>query len=94
MSPCEAVLAFMNASEQAVKSHKGEQRTDILEKVKQEYGPRMKGAPEKARKNAQAWVDELSKSWDKPGDNTVFNLITKRNAALGACEKKPGDVGR
>ena len=79
-SPCEAVLAFMKASEQLVRSYKSEQRTDMLEKVKQEYGPRMKGAPEKAIKNAEAWADELINSWDKPGDNTVFNLLSKRNA--------------
>ena len=93
MSPCEAVLAFMKASEQVVKSYKGEQRTDMLEKVKQEYGPRMKGAPKKAIGNAEAWANELGSSWDKPGEHTVFGLLTKRNAVLNACGKKPGDAG-
>jgi len=92
-SPCEAVLAFMKAIEQVVRSYKSEQRNDMLEKVKQEYGPRMKGAPEKAIKNAEAWSDEMINSWDKPGDNTVFNLLSKRNAVLDACAKKPGDAG-
>jgi DNA repair exonuclease SbcCD ATPase subunit len=94
ISPCEAVFAFMQASEQMVKSYKGGQRTDMLEKVKHEYAPRMKGAPEKAIRNAEEWVDELRRSWDKPGDNTVFNLLIRDRAAREACERKSSGVGR
>jgi uncharacterized phage infection (PIP) family protein YhgE len=93
MSPCDAVLAFMKASEQVVRMYKGGQRAEMLKKVKQEYGPRMKGAPQAAMKNAEAWVDELSSSWDKPKENTIFNLLSKRNSVLSACKKKPGDAG-
>lgn len=93
-SPCDAVLAFMEASEQVVRVYKGAQRTDMLAKVKEDYGPRMKGAPEKAIRNAEAWVNEICIGWDKPGDDTVFNLITRHNAVLNACKKKPGDLDR
>jgi septal ring factor EnvC (AmiA/AmiB activator) len=94
MSPCEALRAFMEASEQMARSYKGRQRTDMLEKVKHEYAPRMKGAPEKAIRNAQAWVDELSSSWDKTRNDTVFNLLIKSNAVADACKKNPSDAGR
>jgi len=94
MSPCEALQAFMDASEQMVRSYKGGQRTDMLEKVKHEYAPRIKGAPEKAIRNAQAWVDELSSSWDQMRNDTVFNLLIRSNAVADACKKNPSDTGR
>lgn len=94
MSPCEALQAFMEASEQMVRSYKGGQRIDMLEKVKHEYAPRIKGAPEKAIRNAQAWVDELSSSWDKTRNDTVFNLLIRSNAVADACKKSPSDAGR
>ncbi len=93
LDPCEAVLAFMKKSEAIVREHKGEQRTKLLEAVKQEYAPRMKGAPEKAVKSAEAWVNEVNRSWDKLHDNSVFSLINKRNEVIKACGKKPGEAG-
>lgn len=93
MTPCDACIAFMKATEQTVRRYGGAQRAEMLKKVKQEYQPRMKGAPEKAVKNADAWVDELSSTWDNPGDDMVFSLITKRNAVLDACEKNPTKSG-
>jgi hypothetical protein len=53
----------------------------------------MKGAPTQAVKSAHAWVNELSTSWDKPGEKTVYNLLTNRNAALDACGKTPDEAG-
>jgi hypothetical protein len=92
-TPCDAVFAFMRASEQVVKMHQGGQRSEMLKSVKSEYDPKMKGAPQKAIQNAEAWVEELARSWDKPGDDTVFNLIRKKNATLKACGKKASDAG-
>ena len=95
LTPCKAVLAFMKASEKVIREYRGGERTSILEKVKQEYGPRMKGAPQKAIQNAKKWVDELSSAWDKPGGgkDAMFNLLRKRNAVLDACKIKPADAG-
>ncbi len=92
-SPCDAVLAFMNASEGIVRRQKGTERTKSLEQVKQEYAPRMKGAPAKAIKAAEGWVKEGSKWWDKSSSDSTFRLLQLRNAVLEACGKSPTGAG-
>jgi len=93
LSPCDAVLEYMRKSEQVVRRHHGEERTKLLAQIRQEYTPKMQGAPEKALIASTAWVDELAKSWDKPGDKTVLNLLLNRNEVLRACNKTPADAG-
>jgi hypothetical protein len=83
----------MKNSGEIVRQHKGGERAKLLEGVKQVYASQMEGAPEKAKKAAEAWVSELSSSWDRPKDDTVYSLISKRNAAMAACGKKPQDAG-
>jgi hypothetical protein len=86
-SPCEAVFAFMNASEGIIRQQKGEERTKSLEKMSLQYAPKMKGAPEKAIKAAGDWVKEFSKSWDKTDADSVFRLVQLRNIVSKACGK-------
>lgn len=93
LNPCDSVLEFMRKTEEIVRRVKGEQRTKQLKDLKQEYAARLNAAPEKARKASLQWVAELERSWDKPDDNTVFNLLSKRNAVLEACEKDPSSLG-
>ncbi len=93
LSPCDAVLAFMKASEAVVRQQKGTERTKSLEQVKQQYGPKMKGAPEKAIKAAENWVKEGSKFWDQSGGDGVFSLLQLRNTVLEACGKSPDAAG-
>jgi uncharacterized protein YoxC len=93
LSPCDAVVAFMKASEGIVKQHKGTERMELLEQVKQQYEPRMKGAPEKARKAAEDWVKEGVKLWDQSHGDGVFRLLQLRNTVLEACGKSPDGAG-
>jgi hypothetical protein len=93
LTPCDAIVEFMKNSGEIVRQHKGGERAKLLEGVKQVYASQMEGAPEKAKKAAEAWVSELSSSWDSPKDDTVYSLISKRNAAMAACGKKPQDAG-
>ena len=93
LTPCDAIVEFMKNSQEVVRQHKGEERAKLLEGIKQQYASRIEGAPEKAIKAAEAWVSELSSSWDSPKDDTVYSLISKRNAAMAACGKKPQDAG-
>lgn len=92
-SPCDAVIAFMKASEAVVRQQKGTERTRSLEQVKEQYAPRMKGAPEKAIKAAEDWVIEGTKFWDQSSDDAVFRLLQLRNKVLEACGKSPGGTG-
>jgi hypothetical protein len=87
LGPCEAVFAFMNASEGIVRQQKGEERTKSLEQLRLQYAPKMKGAPEKAIKAATDWVKEFSKSWDKTHGDSVFRLVSLRNIVSEACGK-------
>jgi len=93
LSPCDAVLAFMKASEAVVRQHKGKERTIALEQVKQQFAPKMKGAPEKAVKAAENWVKEGSKFWDQSGGDGLFSLLQLRNTVLEACGKSPDAAG-
>jgi uncharacterized phage infection (PIP) family protein YhgE len=86
-NPCDAVVAFMKASEAIVRQQKGTERTKSLEQVKQQYAPRMKGAPAKAIKAAEDWVKEGSKLWDQSSSDTVFRLLQLKNSVLEACGK-------
>jgi uncharacterized phage infection (PIP) family protein YhgE len=92
-SPCDAVIAFMKASEAIVRQQKGTERTKSLEQVKQKFAPQMKGAPEKAIKAAENWVKEGSKFWDQTGGEGVFSLLQLRNTVLEACGKSPDAAG-
>jgi outer membrane murein-binding lipoprotein Lpp len=92
-SPCDAVIAFMKASEAVVRQQKGTERTKSLEQVKQQFAPKMKGAPEKAIKAAENWVKEGSKFWDQTGGEGVFSLLKLRNTVLEACGKSPDAAG-
>jgi outer membrane murein-binding lipoprotein Lpp len=93
LSPCDAVLAFMKASEAVVRQHKGTERSKAFEQVKQQFAPKMKGAPEKAVKAAENWVKEGSKFWDQSGGDGVFTLLKLRNTVLEACGKSPDASG-
>jgi len=93
LTPCDAIVEFMKKSLETVRLHKGEERARLLEQTKQEYASRIKGAPDKAIKAAEAWVNELNSSLDSPRDDTVLILITKRNAVMAACGKTPQEAG-
>ncbi len=93
LSPCDAVIAFMKASEAIVRQQKGAERTKSLEQVKQQFTPGMKGAPEKAIKAAEDWVKEGAKFWDKTSEGSTFRLLRLRNTVLEACGKSPKGAG-
>ncbi len=92
-SPCDAVLAFMKASEEVIRQQRGAERTKSLEQVRQQYAPKMKGAPEKAIKAAENWVKEGAKFWDQTSDDSTFRLLQLRNTVLEACGKSPDAAG-
>ena len=93
LSPCDAVIAFMKASEGVIRQQKGKERAKSLEQIKQQYAPRMKGAPEKAVNAAENWVKEGSKFWDQTSDDSTFRLLQLRNSVLEACGKSPDAAG-
>lgn len=93
LSPCDAVVAFMNASEGIVRQQKGTERTRLLEQVEKQYTPRMRGAPEKAIKAAKDWVKEGAKFWDQSHGERVLRLLRLRSTVLEACGKSPNGAG-
>jgi len=93
-SPCDAVVAFMKASEGVVRQQKGEERTKSLEQIREQYAPKMNGAPEKAIKAAEEWVKEGSRFWDdSSADDAVLRLLQLRNSVLNSCGKTPREGG-
>ena len=93
LSPCDAVIAFMNASEGIITRQRREERNTLLEEVKQQYAEKMKSAPEKATKTAENWVKEYVKQWDESTDDGVFRLLQLRDVVLKACGKSPDEMG-
>ncbi len=93
LEPCDAVIDYMKTSAKIIKEQRGETRQKLLQDLKSEYESRMQGAPERAKKAAEEWVTELSKTWDKPHDQSSYNLLRDRNIVLDLCGKKPSDLG-
>jgi len=93
LSPCDALVEYMKRSEAVVRQYRGEESKKLLATTREEYAPIMERAPAKAVKAAQAWVDDMSSSWDKSGGDMVYRLLVKRNTVLDACGKKPQDAG-
>ena len=88
LTPCDAVVELMNKCLEIFRQNKREERAKLLAQTKQEYASRIKGAPEKAIKAAEAYINELGKSWDRLKDEgTVLVLVRKRNAVMDACGK-------
>ena len=83
----------MQTSEKVIRSYKGDERNKLLDKVKTDYAEKLKGAPRKAIDSAQAWVREMSQSWDKPHDDTVLLLLKHEKSVLKACGKIDSDGG-
>jgi uncharacterized phage infection (PIP) family protein YhgE len=93
LTPCDFLLEFMRTSEQVIRANKGDERNKLLEKLKSDYVEKWNGAPKKAIDSAQAWVKEVSKSWDKHHDDTVFLLLKHKNSVLKACGKDDSEAG-
>jgi len=93
LSPCDATIAFMKASEPIIKQQKGNERTKALEELKKQFAPRMQKAPAKAVKAAEDWVKQAATFWDKSPDDAVYRLLQLRNAVLDACGKSPDTAG-
>jgi X-X-X-Leu-X-X-Gly heptad repeat protein len=95
LSPCDAVIAYMKKTEDILRQHpRGTERAKSLEQLKRQFAPRMKGAPEKAIKGAEDWVNGLIKLWDQESsDNSMLGIIEQRNVVLEACGKSPSEAG-
>ncbi len=92
LSPCDAVVAFMRVGSNIVKNQKRAERMKLLEEIKQQYAPKMYGAPEKAIKAAEDYVQERIILWDKSRDDTVFRLLQLRKTVGEACGKSQDEL--
>jgi hypothetical protein len=91
--PCDALVEYMHKVESILRYAPKQERSQRLEQLKQEYRGRMEAIPKAARTDVEAYVSEFVREWDSPGDDTVYNLIKKRDDALKACGKEPTQAG-
>jgi uncharacterized phage infection (PIP) family protein YhgE len=92
-SPCDAVLQYMKKSQAIVRQYKGEERAKLLQQVKEEFSSLMRGAPEKAIKAADLWVNEVVRVWDNPREDSAFILLSNKKRVLESCHKTPEEAG-
>jgi chromosome segregation ATPase len=92
-SPCDALVEYMRRSGAIVRGASGEERAKQLAALKSEYMDKMRGAPAKAISEAEAWVAETIRYIEKPDDDSVFRILTRRNGAFKACGKSPEEAG-
>jgi hypothetical protein len=52
-----------------------------------EYEGRILGAPKRS------WIAVMTRSWNKPLDDSVLLLIERKNDALKACDKNATQAG-
>lgn len=91
--PCDAVIQYMKTGAKIIKEQKGEKRRELLQDLRKEYRNRIQGAPESAKKAAEEWIAEASKTWDKADSQSTYKLLRARNIVLDACGKKSVDLG-
>lgn len=92
-SPCDALLRYMRRSQAIVRQYKGEERTKMLQQVKQELEPHMNGAPEKALAAAEKWVNEMVRVWDNPRSDSAYILLSNKAVVLDTCHITPEEAG-
>ncbi len=92
-SPCDAVIQYMRAGAGLIRNIQEPDKDKALADLKKQYEEKMRGAPAKAIKLAEVYVNKLKKGWEKAGDNTVFEIIEARDAALKACGRNPEQAG-
>ena len=93
MSPCDALIQYMKKCQAIIRQFKAEERTQKLTQVKQEFAPRMQGAPEKALKAAENWVEEVIRVWDDPREDSAFIILSNKDVVLKSCNKTPEEAG-
>ncbi|MFC1835179.1 hypothetical protein ACFL2Q_10640 [Thermodesulfobacteriota bacterium] len=92
-SPCDAVVQYMKKGRAIVQQARGEERDKLLAALKEEFGPKMEGAPAQARRQADAFLEVTRQAWEDRQSDSVFRILTTRNAALKACKKTPEEAG-
>lgn len=93
VSGCDAVIQYMKAGAGVIRTYHGPEKDKRLADLKSTYQEKMRGAPKKAVKLAEAYLNVLKKGWEKADNDTVFKVIEARDAALKACGKTPVDAG-
>jgi len=93
LGPCDFLIEYMKKVESIFRRATGDERAKLIENLRKEYESRISGAPKKARIAAEAWTSEMTRSWDKPRDDSVSLLIEKRNAVLKSCDKDATQAG-
>jgi uncharacterized protein (DUF3084 family) len=93
MTPCDAVLHYMRQSQTIIRSYAGEERSQLLEQLKQQLSPRMADAPASAVQAAEKWVSEMIRVWENPREDSAFILLSQKNTVLEACQKTPEEAG-
>lgn len=76
-----------------IERYKGKERESKMAELRAAYGDKIKEAPKAANETAEKWVQEVSRSWDKPDDDSMFRSLQLRNAVLNACRKSATEAG-
>ncbi len=93
-TPCDALVEYMRKSAAITRGASGEELAKRLDALKSEYKDKLQGVPPKAVAAAEAWLSEVVRFLtEKPSDDAVFRILTKRNTALKACGKTPEEGG-
>jgi hypothetical protein len=89
ITPCEAMIRFLQSSEAALRQYKGYERIQKLRVIRAQFFHLMENAPPEAREAADSWLTDLVRLQADPSDPSVVPFMSKRHRLLKACVKEP-----
>lgn len=89
ITPCEAMIHFLQSSETVLRQYKGYERIQKLRVIRAQFSHLMENAPPEAREAADSWLTDLLRLQADPSDPSVIPFMSKRHRLLKACVKEP-----
>ncbi len=88
ITPCEAMIRFLQSSEAALRQYKGYERIQKLRVIRAQFFHLMENAPPEAREAADSWLTDLVRLQADPSNQSVIPFISKRYRLFKACASK------
>lgn len=89
ITPCEAMIHFLQSSEAVLRQYKGYERIQKLRVIRAQFFHLMENAPPEAREAADSWLTDLVRLQADPSNPSVIPFMSKRHRLLKACVKEP-----
>jgi len=88
ITPCEAMIHFLQKSEAAIRQYKGYERLQKIRVIRAQFFQLIEKAPREVREAAESWLEDLIRVQADPSDPSMNPFLSKRHRLLKACIKE------